>query len=253
MAVGFRPGGGNQLTAADRTGLDWTSTGSIALWLRTTVTNVTLFTHDNTTGAADGYTLTISSAGQLILTLYNGAAATQYTGPLLPAVFKGGQWYHVGCTADGSFVKFYINGFSRASVAQTTTATTSANRTTELLTATTSAYHDVRVWAGRAISAGEMRYVASGLRLGDETARWLVGDARTGLDYTGNGHSFTMGSLVTMVENPRVALLPETSQPFLRSTFRSAIAAIDSTPISEDNYFFPMQVTAQKRVVTVFA
>lgn len=28
---------------------------------------------------------------------------------------------------------------------------------------------------------------------------------------------------------------------------------VEATPISEDNYSFPMQVTAQKRFVTVFA
>lgn len=57
MALMTRLGAGGQLAATDRTGLDITSTVSIACWLRSRTASVTLFSHDNTTGAADGYAL----------------------------------------------------------------------------------------------------------------------------------------------------------------------------------------------------
>lgn len=225
MALGVSQGAGLQLQAVGLTALDITDKVSISGWLRANVANVSLITHDNDTGAADGYNFGIFTDGKPIFRLWNGSTQTSYSSTASPSAF-GRQWRHIGVTADGSRVKFYVDGLLRGSVAQTSVATSAGTRRTEITTSSTHRFHDVRVWAGIAISDSEMMAAARGLRLGNETAIWAV-DGRTGFDFTGHGNNLTMGTLPMVVPKPDSQLLV----PRRRTAFRTT-AVSDALSLS---------------------
>lgn len=249
MAIGA---GATQIASATGlTGLDATSTLSIALWYRCPIImGNDIFSHDNATGFADGYLLWRGSAGSFVLRTLNGSTATDYTSPSFVGMGVCSTGFHLAVSMDGSAVRWFIKGIQVARHAQTANMTVAGTRSTQVASiggqaAQPCEIYDLRVWNDYALKNADAAYVARGGVLGNEKARWFVGSSKA-QDLTGNGNLLTLNAGARVVSDPDLNTLINTRR-------RTVLSRATPVAISEDNYSFPMQVTAQKRVVTVFA
>jgi len=168
-------GSGQYAIITDKPNLDLTSAMTLAAWVkpeRTATQNILKKTLGTTT--ANGYELSLSSAGKVFVRLNGNALYRIDSTTSYPAT--GTTWIHIAATFDGSTIKLYINGNQESGdkagvtiVANSTNLGIGAEPAASPINFFQGAIDDARIY-NRALSAIEIAALATNTPPGDTTA-----------------------------------------------------------------------------------
>lgn len=226
-------------TTTGLTALDATSVLSIACWVKAfkaSFPTYDVFYHRQNGTTADGYALFYDSgSGGFNLRVYTAAVATDHAFGQIRGLSPGsGKWFHIAATLDGTSARLYFNGLGVARIPQAANATIAGVRRTIIggvnvagVGGVTLALADLRVWSGYALASGDVPFVAKGRVLGNENARWFVGNSGS-RDLSKSGSHAPNFSTATVYPDPDYRSL--VGPPATRTTFRSVeVGAGDGT------------------------
>ena len=100
-------------TVPDSTDLDITGAITMAAWVKPTAVGTQDLIAKEISAVANGYQLSLSSAGKVFVRLNNAVASRVDSATSYPT--DGNSWIHVAATWDGNTVKLYYNGVQEGS------------------------------------------------------------------------------------------------------------------------------------------